>query len=201
GNNNGEGILKPLGGNELPNAPNWTATITADYTLPLSGAWLATLHTDLHWQSESWWRVFNDHEYNRLDEYFTMNLAAIFTNEERGWNIMAYIKNVTDETAITGAFLNSDDTGLTTNVFLTEPRLYGLRVTKAWTGGPLLGSFGERRDGPYPFTVELGGQAARYDAPNQAMMPSFTQAFEPRLGIFDDAQNSDLDWGDGRDVK
>ena len=66
-----------------------------------------------------------------------MNLAAIFTNEEQGWNIMAYIKNVTDETAITGAFLNSDDTGLTTNVFLTEPRLYGLRVTQNWSGGSL----------------------------------------------------------------
>ncbi|HEX5775607.1 MAG TPA: TonB-dependent receptor, partial [Caulobacteraceae bacterium] len=33
--NGGEGILKPLGGNELPNAPNLTATITADYTIPL----------------------------------------------------------------------------------------------------------------------------------------------------------------------
>jgi outer membrane receptor protein involved in Fe transport len=199
--NGGEGIMKPLGGNELPNAPQLTATITGDYTLPLPNDWLATLHTDLHWQSESWWRVFNDHEYDKLDEYFTMNLAAIFTNEERGWNIMAYIKNVTDETAITGAFLNSDDTGLTTNVFLTEPRLYGLRVTKAWTGGPLLGGFGANREGPFPLTVELGGQAQRHDAPNQALHPAQADAFSGPLDIFDDAQARDLDWGDGRDVK
>jgi outer membrane receptor protein involved in Fe transport len=198
--NGGEGIMKPLGGNELPNAPNWTATITADYTVPLPNEWLATLHTDLHWQAESWWRVFNDHEYNRLDEYFTMNLAAIFTNEERGWNIMAYIKNVTDETAITGAFLNSDDTGLTTNVFLTEPRLYGLRVTKAWTGGPLLGSFGANREGPFPLTVELGGQVQRHDAPNTALHPAAADVFTGPLDIFDDAQAQDLDWGDGREV-
>ena len=128
--NLGEGIDKDLSGNELPNAPRWTATITADYTVPLPNEWLATLHTDLHWQAESWWRVFNDHEYNRLDEYFTMNLAAIFTNEDAGWNIMAYVKNVTDETAITGAFLNSDDTGLTTNVFTLDPRLIGLSIRK-----------------------------------------------------------------------
>jgi iron complex outermembrane recepter protein len=37
---------------------------------------------------------------------------------------------VFDATAITGDFLNSDDSGLTTNVFLTDPRLYGVRVTK-----------------------------------------------------------------------
>jgi outer membrane receptor protein involved in Fe transport len=199
--NGGEGIMKPLGGNELPNAPHYTATVTGDYTLPLANEWLMTLHTDVHWQSQSWWRVFNDNAYDKLHPYFTMNLAAIFTNEERGWNIMAYIKNVTDETAITGAFLNSDDTGLTTNVFLTEPRLYGLRVTKNWSGGPLLGNFGARHEGPYPFTVELGGQVQRHDAPNQAMMPSFADAFSSRLGIFDKAQDSDLDWGDGREVK
>ena len=199
--NNGEGIAKPLGGNPLPNAPDWTGTITLDYTIPLPNDWLATLHSDLHWQAESWWRVFDDHEFSKLDEYFTMNLAAIFTNEDLGWRVMAYVKNVTDETAITGAFLNSDDTGLTANVFLTEPRLYGLRVTKEWSGGPLLGSFGSRRDGPYPFTLELGGQVQRHEASNEEMMPAFTDAFPAPLDIFDDAQEQNLDWGDGRDVK
>ncbi|HEX5775355.1 MAG TPA: TonB-dependent receptor, partial [Caulobacteraceae bacterium] len=197
----GEGIMKSLGGNELPNAPQWTATITADYTIPLPNEWLATLHTDLHWQSQSWWRVFNDHEYNRLDEYFTMNLAAIFTNEEAGWKVMAYIKNVTDETAITGAFLNSDDTGLTTNVFLTEPRLYGLRVTKDWSGGSFSLPFGMSREGPYPLTVELGGQVQRHEANNTFMEPSFNGEFEGPLNLFDEAQDADLDWGDGREVK
>jgi outer membrane receptor protein involved in Fe transport len=199
--NNGEGIMKPLGGNELPNAPNWTGTITADYTIPLPNEWLATLHTDLHWQAESYWRIFQDHEYATLDEYFTMNLAAIFTNEERGWNIMAYIKNVTDETAITGAFLNSDDTGLTTNVFLTEPRLYGLRVTKAWSGGPLLGSFGANKEGPYPFTLEMGGQLQRVDAPNEDLRPVFGEEFDGPLAVLPQAQSEDLDWGNGGSVK
>jgi hypothetical protein len=145
--------------------------------------------------------VFNDHVYDKLHPYFTMNLAAIFTNEERGWNIMAYIKNVTDETAITGAFLNSDDTGLTTNVFLTEPRLYGLRVTKAWSGIPWLEGFDRRRSGPFPFTVEIGGQVQRQDAPYEKLPAGFEDAFPDSLNIFGDAQNRDLDWGDGREVK
>jgi hypothetical protein len=114
---------------------------------------------------------------------------------------MAYIKNVTDETAITGAFLNSDDTGLTTNVFLTEPRLYGLRMTKTWTGGSLLGSFGARHEGPYPFTVEIGGQVQRFDAPDETVLPSFSDAFNAPLDVFGQAQEADLDWGDGRELK
>jgi iron complex outermembrane receptor protein len=128
--NNGAGFFKDLSGNELPNAPNYTATLMADYTVPLRGNWTVTLHTDLYWQSSAWWSIFNDHEYAKLKPYMTANVAAILVNDYAGWNIMAYVKNVLDRDSITGAFLNSDDTGLTTNVFLTEPRLYGLRFTK-----------------------------------------------------------------------
>jgi hypothetical protein len=45
---------------------------------------------------------------------------------------MVYVKNLRDTTAITGAFLNSDDTALATNIFVTDPRLFGIRITKNW---------------------------------------------------------------------
>jgi outer membrane receptor protein involved in Fe transport len=196
--NNGEGIFKELGGNELPNAPHFTATITADYTIPLPNDWLATLHTDLYYQSEAWTRIFNTEGYDKLKAYSNINLAAIFTNEDAGWKVMAYVKNVLDRDSITGAFLNSDDTGLTTNVFLTEPRLFGLRVTKEWNGGPLFGTFGSRHEGAYPLTIELGGQIQRHDAPKDVIAPAFTDAFttvDPLQG-----QSPDLDIGDGREI-
>ncbi len=202
--NNGEGFFKDLGGNELPNAPNFTATIMADYTLPLPSEWLMTLHTDLYYQSEAWTRIFNMEGYDKLKAYTNVNFAAIFTNEDAGWNVMAYVKNVFDRDSITGAFLNSDDTGLTTNVFLTEPRLYGVRVTKQFTGEPLLGSLfgggrGRAPGEPYPFTVELGGSVLRIDAPNETLSPEFLDNFpstlDPRA-----SQHKDLDWGDGREI-
>ncbi len=201
GHNFGAGFYKDLGGNELPNAPHYTATITTDYTVPLAGDWLMTLHSDLYYQSEAWTRIFNVESYDKLKAYTNVNLAAIFTNEPGGWKVMAYVKNVFDRDSITGAFLNSDDSGLTTNVFLTEPRLYGLRVTKEWSGGPLLGTFGSRHDGPYPLTVELGGMVQRTDAPSETMKPSFTNDFVAALRNFNDGQNRDLDWGDSRSVK
>ena len=136
--NNGEGFAKPVGGNELPNAPHFTTSFTADYTMPVSANWAATLHGDFYWQSQSWARVFNDRPYDKIRGYSNVNLALILTDAS-GWQVMGYVKNIFDATAITGDFLNSDDTGLTTNVFLTDPRLFGVRVTKHFDAGDLPG--------------------------------------------------------------
>jgi len=129
--NNGEGFAKDLGGNQLPNAPHFSTTLMADYSMPISEDWAGTLHGDFYWHSDSFARIFNDRPYDELRGYTNLNFALIFTNQD-GWQAMAYVKNVLDTTAITGAFLNSDDSALTTNVFVTDPRLFGIRVTKNW---------------------------------------------------------------------
>jgi len=129
--NNGEGFAKDLSGNKLPNSPPFTLSTGAQYTMPLSADWAGTLRGDFYWQGNSFARIFNDKPYDQLHGYTNVNLSLIFTNQE-GWQAMAYMKNVFNTTAITGAFLNSDDTALTTNIFVTDPRLFGIRVTKNW---------------------------------------------------------------------
>jgi iron complex outermembrane recepter protein len=129
--NNGNGFDKNLSGNQLPNAPHFTTSLAADFTMPVSEDWAATLHSDFYWQSQSWARVFNDNPYDKIRGYSSVNLALILTSAD-GWQAMGYLKNVFNTTAITGVFLNSDDSGLTTNVFLTDPRLFGVRVAKNW---------------------------------------------------------------------
>jgi outer membrane receptor protein involved in Fe transport len=129
--NNGAGFSKNLGGNSLPNAPPYTVSAGAQYTVPLTTDWAGTARADFYWQDASWWRVFNDLSYDRLKGYDSVNLTLILTSQT-GWQVMLYDKNVFNTTAITGAFLNSDDSGLTTNVFLTDPKLIGIRVTKNW---------------------------------------------------------------------
>jgi iron complex outermembrane receptor protein len=129
--NDGEGFDKDLSHNEMPNAPPFTVSAGAQYTVPVTPDWAGTLRGDFYWQANSFWRVFNDMDYDRLKGYANLNLTLIFTSQT-GWQVMLYDKNVFDTTAITGAFLNSDDSGLTTNVFLTDPKLIGIRVTKNW---------------------------------------------------------------------
>jgi outer membrane receptor protein involved in Fe transport len=129
--NGGAGFDKDLSGNKLPNAPPLTASFGAQYTVPVTSEWAATLRGDYYWQDYSWARVFNDNPYDRLRGYSNVNLALILTSAN-GWQAMGYVKNVFDTAAITGAFLYSDDTDLTTNVFTTDPRLFGIRITKNW---------------------------------------------------------------------
>jgi iron complex outermembrane receptor protein len=129
--NNGQGFDKNLSGNHLPNAPPFTVSAGAQYTLPLTTDWAGTLRGDYYWQDYSWARIFNDNPYDRIRGYTNVNITLIFTSQS-GWQVMLYDKNLFNTTAITGDFLNSDDSGLTTNVFLTDPRLVGIRVTKNW---------------------------------------------------------------------
>ena len=129
--NNGQGFDKNLSHNEMPNAPPFTVSFGAQYSMPITSNWAGTLRTDFYWQDASYWRVFNDLSYDKLHAYSNLNLTLILTNQN-GWQVMLYDKNVFNTTAITGAFLNSDDSGLTTNVFLTDPKLIGIRITKNW---------------------------------------------------------------------
>ena len=99
--------------------------------MPVSNDWAVTLRGDYYWQDYSWARIFNDNPYDRLRGYTNVNLSLILTSQS-GWQVMLYDKNVFNTTDITGTFLNSDDSGLTTNVFTTDPRLIGVRVTKNW---------------------------------------------------------------------
>lgn len=99
--------------------------------MPLNEDWTTVVRTDAYWQASSYARIFNDKPYDQLRGWTNVNFSLMFLNSD-GWGIEGYIKNVFDTAAITGAFLNSDDTALTTNVFVTDPRLIGLNITKNW---------------------------------------------------------------------
>jgi iron complex outermembrane receptor protein len=127
--NGGAGIKQELGGNELPNAPHWTASLGAQYGVDILEGWRATVRGDAYWQSQSWARVYNADPYDKLHGWYNVNLSLWLENED-GLKIEIYAKNLLDKTPITDAFLNSDDTALTTNVFVLDPRLVGLSIRK-----------------------------------------------------------------------
>jgi len=129
--NGGAGFAKDLGGNQLPNAPKFSVSLGSQFSIPMGSDWVATFRGDAYWAGNSYARIFNDEPYDKLRHRTNLNLAAILTGGD-GWMVMGYVKNVFDDDFITGAFLNSDDTALTTNVFLNEPRLFGVRITKSW---------------------------------------------------------------------
>ena len=120
--------LADLGGNELPNSPNWTANIGAQYTFYVGG-WDLTLRGDYYWQDQSYARIYNT-EYDKLKSWDNANISIVMENEAKDMVLSAYVKNVFDDAPITDMFTNSDDTGLTTNVFTLDPRVFAFSVTK-----------------------------------------------------------------------
>ncbi|MGE5501595.1 MAG: TonB-dependent receptor domain-containing protein [Ignavibacteriales bacterium] len=127
--NGGAGLKADLSGNELPNSPHWTVNLGGQYAHEVFGNWRATVRGDVYWQSQSWARVYNLDPYDKLHGWYNFNLSIWLENED-GLKLEFYAKNILDKTPITDAFLNSDDTGLTTNVFTLDPRLIGLSIKK-----------------------------------------------------------------------
>ena len=127
--NDGAGFYTDLTGNELPNSPRWTINLGAEYTIPFEGDWSATVRGDGYWQAKSWARVYNLAPYDRLRDWTNFNIS-LRVDGPNDLSIEAYVKNVFNSTPITDAFLNSDDSGLTTNVFTLDPRIIGFSIAK-----------------------------------------------------------------------
>ncbi|WP_448140639.1 TonB-dependent receptor domain-containing protein [Sphingopyxis fribergensis] len=128
--NNGAGFYADLSGNELPNSPHTTFNLGAQYTVP-AGDWEMTLRGDYYRQSGSYARVYNL-ESDRLRGWDNVNLSLTVERPSDDLVFQAYVKNVFNKTPITDAFLNSDSTGMTTNVFTLDPRIIGFSVRKGF---------------------------------------------------------------------
>ncbi|MGV8955491.1 MAG: TonB-dependent receptor domain-containing protein, partial [Cypionkella sp.] len=129
--NNGAGIYDDLSGNDLPNSPHWTFNIGGQYEFDVIEGWEGAVRADFYYQSESFARVYNT-EYDRLKSWTNTNISVTIRNPERGLTLEAYVKNVFDQTPITDTFTNSDDTGLTANIFTLDPRLIGVSLAKSF---------------------------------------------------------------------
>ena len=128
-----DGIAKDLDGNSMPGAPEMTLNLAAEYTFQSLGGsnWDMKIRGDYYYQADSFSRVWNT-GHDELDSWSNINLSIVFSNEETGWGVEAFAKNLTDEEVITGSYLQDDSPGLYTNIFLTEPALYGVTIRKSW---------------------------------------------------------------------
>jgi outer membrane receptor protein involved in Fe transport len=126
-----DGRAADLSGNELPNSPHWTFSVGGQYTFDLAGGWAATLRGDYYRQSAQYARIYNT-AYDKLESWENVNLTLKIEKPEWNVEIAAYVKNLLNDTPITDAYTTDDSSGLFTNVYTLEPRLYGISLTKTW---------------------------------------------------------------------
>ncbi|MDZ4375146.1 MAG: TonB-dependent receptor [Phenylobacterium sp.] len=125
-----EGVPVDLDGNQLPNAPEWTIALGAQYTW-LFGDWDATLRGDYYKQTKTFARIYNSTP-DRIKSWDNVNLTLTVNNSDLGVEVAGFVKNATNESAVTDFYLTDDSSGMFRNVFYTEPRTYGVSVTKRW---------------------------------------------------------------------
>jgi len=123
-----DGVPVNLSGNQLPNAPHWTISLGAQYSWTF-GDWDATLRGDYYHQTKSYARIWNS-DPDRIKGWDNVNLTLTIENRDLGVEVAGFVKNATNEKAITDFYLTDDSSGLFRNVFYTEPRTYGVSVTK-----------------------------------------------------------------------
>jgi outer membrane receptor protein involved in Fe transport len=74
-----------------------------------------------------WGRIFEDGaDYIKSGQ--TTNLSLQLNSLNDNWYAQAFVKNVFNRNNITGEYLTSATSGLYTNAFYGDPRLYGLEV-------------------------------------------------------------------------
>ena len=123
------GVAQNLGGNKLPNTPDFTVSAGAQYVFELPADWKATLRGDYYWQDKSFSRIYNSVS-DVLQSYHVVNATLTFANVGMGMDIQLYVKNAFNAQPITGVYLTDPTSGLFRNVFTLDPRFYGAQLTK-----------------------------------------------------------------------
>lgn len=124
-----EGHAVSLKGNQLPNAPHATISLGAQYRFELPHGWSFTPRIDYYHQTQSYSRIFNT-EADKLNGYDNINMTFDLVNQDMGVDVLFYIRNVANKVVITDSYLTDDSSGLFTNIFLNEPRVFGVAITK-----------------------------------------------------------------------
>lgn len=129
-----DGLPVNLGGNQLPNAPEFTFRLGVQYTWPVSTlAGDLTLRWDYYWQDDAYAREFNT-KGDEIDSWDQHNMSLIYESHNGDWQARLWARNLQDEDNVTGHYLTSDTSGYFRNYFLTEPRVYGLSVRYKFGG-------------------------------------------------------------------
>ncbi|HEY5070970.1 MAG TPA: TonB-dependent receptor [Caulobacteraceae bacterium] len=124
-----DGVPVNLSGHRLPNTPDWTVSLGAQYIFELPGDWTATIRGDYYWQADSFARIYNAVN-DLLQSYHVVNATLTFANVTQGVDLQLFVKNAFNAQPITGTYVTDPTSGLFQNVFTLDPRTYGVQVTK-----------------------------------------------------------------------
>lgn len=113
-----------LKGNQLPQAPEWNISGGIQYRAPVGNGDL-TAALDANYVSRNYFDEFNIAAISQPG--FAKVDASLSYQTESGFEVTAFIKNITDKKTIETAYLSTVRLGFPINGVLAPPRTYGVR--------------------------------------------------------------------------
>jgi len=123
----GAGVPQSIHGNQNPNTPPVTLSFGVQYTARLGGGFTLVPRVDVYYQTQMWGRIFEDGA-DKISSYTVTNAQIQLNSPDADWYLQAFVKNAFNRTYVTGEYLTSSSSGLYTNQFLGDPRMYGIRA-------------------------------------------------------------------------
>lgn len=121
------GIPVSVKGNEMPNTPPINVSFGAQYTFDFDGGYTLVPRVDYYWKSRMYSTIFNTAE-DKIDAWGEMNAQIQLNAPDDFWYARLWVKNAFDKDNVTGTYTGADSQGLFTNLFIEEPRTYGLTL-------------------------------------------------------------------------
>ena len=119
-----DAVEKNLNGNPLAGSPDSSFSLGAQYTFRIGDSLELTPRVDYYWQDDSQGRIYNS-PVDRIESWDNVNAQVTLAPDDYRWYFKVFVQNLNDENNITGIYLDPAAVGLSTNVFLMEPRRYG----------------------------------------------------------------------------
>ena len=119
------GVEVNLKGNKLPQAPEYKASVGAQYTANFGNGMTLVPRVDLALTGEQYGNVFNG-RVNRIEPFVQANAQIQLNSASEAWFVRGFIQNIFDANSVTGLYVTDATSGNFTNIFTLEPRRYGV---------------------------------------------------------------------------
>ena len=121
------GVLDILKGNEMPNTPKITLALGVQYTFHLGGDYTVVPRFDYYWNGKAYGTIYNDPA-DKMKSYDVMNAQIQLNAPDSLWYARAWVQNIQNKTNVTGMYVTDPSSALFTNLFVGDPRTYGLTL-------------------------------------------------------------------------
>jgi outer membrane receptor protein involved in Fe transport len=120
-----DGVPVSVDGNELPGSPSFKISGGVQYTFPVGNGLELTPRADAFYQNDFYTNIFNTQQ-DLIDGYAYVNAQVRLQPTDGPWYLRVFMQNVTNNDALTGAFDVGSGAGNFQNLFVLEPRRWGV---------------------------------------------------------------------------